>query len=246
MSGMNSSNFCLIFLHPKQLTPHLIAGHLLAEAGQPLLIRGPQASGKSQLARAVCHHASNRRKISWPKLASRRLSAAQFGLRYKSLKEYTAWSKKTGAWVIEDVHLLSDDFEQLNFHECVRKRLHYTLVDNNDCDNSTSKVFHSLNKTPSMGSLFLPILTVLDDHSDETAQTTVLSTVPTSLFHRFAYISMTDPSLLVSDPDIFCDQHIFGFGPLSCLAQQIMGHGVSRMMGFLVQVGYRDWAPLLA
>ncbi|KAF6770070.1 hypothetical protein AHF37_11819 [Paragonimus kellicotti] len=91
-----------------------------------------------------------------------------------------------------------------------------------------------------MGALFLPILTVLEDHSDETTQTAVLSTIPTSLFHRFAYISLTDPSLCVSDPVTFRDQHIFGFGPLSCLAQQIMGHGISRMMGFLVQVSFRD------
>ncbi|KAF7260837.1 hypothetical protein EG68_01963 [Paragonimus skrjabini miyazakii] len=224
-------------IHPTlyHLTPHLIAGHLLAEAGKPLLIRGPQASGKSQLARAVCQHAINQKKINWPKLASRRLSAAQVGLSCKSLKEYAAWSKQTGVWVIEDIHLLSDDFERMNFHECIRKRLHCTFVNSNVRDNSVFTVFDPLNKPPSMGALFLPILTVLEDHSDKATQTTVLSTIPTSLFHRFACISLTDPSLFVSDPVTFRDQHIFGFGPLSCLAQQMMGHGISRMMGFLVQ-----------
>ncbi|GAA57888.1 normocyte-binding protein 1, partial [Clonorchis sinensis] len=86
------------------LYPQLLVGHLYAESGRPVLIYGPQASGKTQLARAICHRAyTARRKMNSSRLDARRILACTFprGDEYTKGSGDRQLTNMRGPWMIE-------------------------------------------------------------------------------------------------------------------------------------------------
>ncbi|TGZ56833.1 hypothetical protein CRM22_010082 [Opisthorchis felineus] len=223
------------------LYPQLLVGHLYAESGQPVLIYGPQASGKTQLARAICHRAyTARKKMNPSRLDARRILACTFvrGDEYAKGSGGRQMTKMRGPWMIEDLHVISSGsnsigWAQQPFYEGIRKRMRFSLT-----SYPYEQVWFSNqlgNAPPQCASQFLPIMTANDDFNCDERLSLVDLTL-TSLGYRFAVVSLMDPTLtLVGNPSAFCEQSIYGFGSLSILSQTIYSYGVSRTAGLLVQ-----------
>ncbi|CAL8070390.1 unnamed protein product [Calicophoron daubneyi] len=221
------------------LTPHLMVGQLLAEANRPVILSGPQGSGRSQLAMAiVAHRQGGIQKFNWKKVIRSRVSVTYFGADQKHKRNsQMAFGKGFGTWIIEDINLISDDCRaQMNFQESIRKRFSqdYRCIHSavyarkSHCYEPVSSKFNL------RGSNFYPLLTAFDDHCSINPSRTLRQDMG-SLFYRFSTIGLTDPTLSVMDSESFNQQRVYGFGPLSLLAQIIMGHGIARSAGYMVQ-----------
>ncbi|TPP66635.1 hypothetical protein FGIG_05097 [Fasciola gigantica] len=220
---------------PFHLTPHLIVGNLLREAGRPILIQGPRGCGKSQLAFAI-HHSGTK----WWKRISRK-SATLVNIVDPCSKSNQLDQNNRGFfaknWLIEDLNerLLPEQIIQTE--EKVRSVLssHRWMRSSQWMKQFCVPTNTHASRWPIRSGFHIPILSLVNNHCTSPDGEHHQNSISDSLMHYLGVISLTDPSLMLSDSTAFNEQRVYGFGPLSLITQHLMGPGVSRLAGFIVQ-----------